>query len=125
MRDKFTEAEPGVGWNLIYVLALLACLLAIAWLFNRWQQRRANSQVLEPMSLYLRVQRKLGLSPLDQWRLWRLAKVSRAEHPAALLISARMYDEAVRQYCSARGRLGDRSGAAPHFASIRSRLFRR
>lgn len=123
LEHRFSEAEPGVGFSLVYVFALLAVLLGAAWLMNQWQRRRANSTSVEHMGLYLRVQKKLGFSLWDRWRLWRLAKITETEYPTVLLISEKLYDGAVRNYCTSRGWITDRAGAAPQLASIRSRLF--
>ena len=71
------------------------------------------------MSLYLRLQSKLGLPMLDRWRLWRVACTLNIEHPTALLISEKLYDEAVQRYRRSPGRVG----TAAQLASIRARLF--
>jgi len=123
MRDRFNQPDPDAGRKLVLVLGMLACLLALVWLVHRFQQRRARVATLQPMGLYLRVQSKLGLSLLDRWRLWQLAQVLRIEHPTALLISARMYDEVVKEYCGGQGWLGSRARFATHFTSLRHQLF--
>ncbi len=123
MQDRFTRTDPGAWWNLMLVLALLGCLLGVAYLLNRCQQRRAGREGIQPMGLFLRVQRQLGLSLRDRWRLWRLAGVLNIEHPTALLISARLYDETVKHYCAGRGWFKVSVRTVHHFASIRRRLF--
>ena len=75
------------------------------------------------MGLYLRVQRQLGLSLSDRWRLWRLARAIGIEHPTALLISVSMYDDAVRRYCAGQGWFRSRAPRVSHFTAIRKRLF--
>lgn len=105
------------------ILAILGCLLASLFLLTRWQQRRGQSPGLQPLVLYRRVLRKLGLPLADRWRLWWLARVLRVSHPTALLISAPLYDEAVQRYCASTGWLGHRQRAAPRLVAIRRRLF--
>lgn len=123
MRERFSETEPGAGWNFMLLLGLMSCLLGVVYLLSRWQHRRASSGSGQPMRLYHAVQHKLGLPLADRWRLWRLARSSRTAHPAALLISARMYDHAVQRYCAGWGWFGSRNRTAGQFRVIRTRLF--
>jgi len=123
MRNHLNQPRPDLAWNIFLVAVFLGCVIGIVWLLSRWQQASPRATRLHPMALYRRVAAKLGLSVVDRWWLWRLARVVGVDHPTALLISVRQYDQSVRQYHASRGWLGRRAGAGEHFASIRSRLF--
>jgi hypothetical protein len=123
MQGRFKESQPPDYSSILALAAGLVCLFMIIWLLHRWQSRRTRPSRVQPGGLYSRVMRKMGLRFWERWLLHRLARGVRAEHPAALLVSVTMYDEAVQQYCAGRGLSLRRAGDAPSFAAIRRRLF--
>lgn len=123
MQERFSKADPEAVTQMLAVLVMLAGVFGLVYVLLRIQRRKSRPRQAQPMSLYLRTQRKLGLSLADCWWLWRLAATLRIAHPTALLISFRMFDEAVQEYCRGHGWLGDRTMAAPRFSAIRQRLF--
>jgi hypothetical protein len=123
VHDRFVSGEPQMYQGILAFLLLIALAVGSAWLLYRWQKRGLRPTPSQPMSLYRRVTRKLGMPIIDRWLLWRLAKSSGIEHPTALLVSSRMYDGAVEQYCAGTGLFFARAGKAASFASIRRRLF--
>jgi hypothetical protein len=123
MRQGFTQTESNIWLKVILIIALVACVIVLAQLLSRLQQLKSRPRRPHPMALFRRVQNKLGLSPADRWCLWWLARVLNIENPTALLISARLYDQAVYRYCTSRGWICNRARAAPRFAAIRQRVF--
>lgn len=123
MQQRFSEPDPSAGWHFLFIIILVIWLVALAWIINRWQQRRKTPAMLQPMALFGTVLRKLGLSFLERWRLRQVARAASLEHPTALLISPQVYDEAVQTYFSGQGWLGSRSGEAEPLRAIRRRLF--
>ncbi len=123
-QERFTTADPEVGWQIATVAGLLAGVLALGWLATYLQRRRQLTYgAANPMGLCLRLATDLGLSFTERWRLWQMARALALPDPAVVLISAAHYDAAVETYCAGRGRLGPRSRLAPQFAEIRGRLF--
>lgn len=118
MRLRFSEADPDVWWKAPLVLGLLLVALVLVWVLSRLQRRRAHEQVTpQPRRLFMTVMIHLGLPWWDIYRLWRLARKLKIEHPAVLLISAGAYDDAVQRAGVTTGR------AAPAFQLLRNRLF--
>ena len=120
-RSWFSRQDPTILHEIALVLGLLGAGLFVGWMVMQWQARHSGPHRQRPMALYLRLQRKLGLGVWDRFRMWRLARVQKIEHPAALLISRQFFDEMVARH------LGRPSPAKatvhPGFAAIRSRLF--
>jgi hypothetical protein len=123
MHERFVTGEPELWQGVVTACVVLGMLLGSVWLMYRWQHRRRHPASTQPMSFYRRILGKLGLSMLDRWFLWRLARFTGLEHPTAMLISPRMYDSAVQRYCASRGPMFSRAGSAGSFAAIRRKLF--
>ena len=121
--EQFAKPDPTMPRQMLVVAVLMTMAILLVWLLDRWQRRRAQPARQQPVLLYFRVLRTLRLPWIDRWRLWKLAQVLRVDHPAALLISPALYDEAVRRFCATTGLIGARAHAAPALATIRERLF--
>ncbi len=113
----FRDGGPYPQWKIMVVLGLLVCAVALTWLCERLQHRRATGQQPRPLSLFRSVMGRLRLPLGDRWRLWRLARAVNLDHPVTLLVSPVLFDRAVEQYA------GDVAGQAAAFAPIRRRLF--
>lgn len=113
----FRDGGAYPQWKIMIVLGLLACAVALTWLFERLQHRRAIGEQPRPLSLFRSVMHRAGLPLGDRWRLWRLARAVNLEHPVVLLISPLLFDRAVEQYT------GETGGGSAAFAPIRRRLF--
>ncbi len=123
MQDRFNQSDPTIGWKLLLVAVILGAIFALASILSRLQKRRDEPNKPQPMALFVRVQRKLGLPRLDRLRLWWLVRTRRINNPAALLISAQYFDDAVEGYCQSDGWFGSRLTASSGFAAIRQQLF--
>ncbi len=120
---RFLHGEPELLRNIFLAVLTVCLVLAIPLLLHRWQRRRQQPTPAQPMALYRRVLGKMGLTIIERWLLWRLARHSRMEHPTALLISSRLYDAAVDHYCAGGGLFVTRAGKAASYAAIRRRIF--
>jgi hypothetical protein len=123
MQERFVSGEPNASRGILTTVVALGLLFGAVLLLYRWQRRRRRPSPAQPMSLYRRVLGKLGLSMVDRWWLWRLARFSRTEHPTAMLISSRLYDTAVGRFCASQGLFLSRAGSAVSFRAIRQKLF--
>lgn len=123
IHHRFLFGEPDAYKGIFTSLLVIALIIGLSYILYRWQKRRQQPAPAQPMGLYRRVLAKLGLSFFERWLLRRLAKAYAIEHPTALLISARLYDRAVEQYCARAGFLLAHIGKATTFAMIRRRLF--
>jgi hypothetical protein len=123
MHHRFVSGEPQVLQGVLAAIVTLALLLGSIWLLYRWQKRWNRPAPTQPMTFFRRVTGKLGLSMLDRWWLWRLARSSGLEHPTAMLISSRLYDSVVERYCAGQGVFLSRAGSAVSFTAIRRKLF--
>lgn len=113
----FSRSDPEAVEQIIIFLIFVGAGLFVGWILLQWQLRRAEPAKQQPMLLFRKLQRRLGLSLLERWRLWRLAATLKLPHPAALLISAQTFDGAVQKYTGKRAR-------SHIFDRIRAKLFR-
>jgi hypothetical protein len=120
---RFLHGEPELVRNVVLAVLTICLVLAVPLLLHRWQRRRQQPTPAQPMALYRRVLSKMGLTVIERWLLWRLARNSGMEHPTALLISSRLYDAAVDHYCAGDGLFVTRAGKAASYAAIRRRVF--
>lgn len=125
LQDRFAEPAPGVGSRILLFFLLLLAAVIVVWLAAYFQRRRVQGIRPQPMALFVRVQRRLGLPFWSRWRMKRLAQIVGIDQPTALLISPGLFDQAVEQYCAGRGLLGSRTGTAVEFARIREQIFGR
>jgi hypothetical protein len=123
MHQQFSRSDPHIWQEILLGLAIVGGIVALAWVAWYVQSWSGQKTQAGPMSLYRNVLGRMDLPPGDLWRLWRLAKVVHMPHPTAVLISAELYDEAVKEYGTTTGWLGSRRSAAAQFAGIRARLF--
>ncbi|MBI4579830.1 MAG: hypothetical protein HY718_09020 [Planctomycetes bacterium] len=119
MHRQFRDSDPQVYMRLVVAVLSIVAIFGIIRLLAWMQRRRLGAVKPQPLSLYMRVQAQLKLPLLDRWRLWRMAKALRIEHPTAMLISPVLYDEAVQRYGQGR------AGTQARLANIRLRLFGR
>jgi hypothetical protein len=100
MGSRLQEPDPSTSWKVLVVALLLILTALLTWvLYNlqrRWQNQFASPQ---PMRLYLRTLRILGVPTPDICRLWLLARRMQIRHPTALLISSAFFDKAVTDDC--------------------------
>lgn len=100
MGSRLQEPDPDTSWKTLVVILLLALTVLLTWVLyslqRRWQNQIASPQ---PMRLYLRTLRMLGVPTPDIWRLWLLARRLQIRHPTALLISSALFDKAVADDC--------------------------
>lgn len=123
MHQRFSTPNPNLWRDILLGVTIVGGLLAVAWAAWLWQRRRSELGEMNAAALYRHLLTRLRLPAGDAWRLWWLARTLRTPHPAAMLISPELYDEAVSRYCAGSGLLGSRKRAAPQFAAIRARLF--
>lgn len=104
---QFQETDPLIWVKTATVLILLAVAAVLVWILMRLQRPgNLGQRKPRPMRLYLASLIRMKMPVGDMVRLWRMARRLRIAHPAAILISAMMYDDAVAQYCTdSRGRV--------------------
>jgi len=120
---RFLLGEPELVRGVLTAALAIGLALIVMGILHRWQKRREQPAPAQPMALYRRVLSKMGLTVIERWLLWRLARNCRLEHPTAILISSRLYDGAVERYCAGSGLFFARAGKAATFAAIRRRVF--
>lgn len=123
VQHRFLFGEPELIRGLFTAALAMGLVLLVIGMSYRWQKRRQQPAPTQPMALFRRVLSKMGLTVIERWLLWRLARNSGLEHPTALLISTRLYDGAVDRYCAGSGLFFARAGKAASFAAIRRRIF--
>ncbi len=124
IQEQFARNDPYVSSrNIAIVLLLLVFAVVLMWLFTRLQRAGKRQATSHPLNLYRRILRRLDLPLKARWRLWRLARALNLEHPTALLICEKLYDEAVRKYGAMKKRASDRAAPDPAYQSIRIALF--
>lgn len=123
VQHRFLFGEPELIRGLLTAALAMGLVLLVIGMSYRWQKRRQQPAPTQPMALFRRVLSKMGLTVIERWLLWRLARNSGLEHPTALLISTRLYDGAVDRYCAGSGLFFARAGKAASFAAIRRRIF--
>lgn len=127
MSDWFNENQSQAGSSVLLRIVLflmsLACIFFFIYMVSQIDRRRREPGKPQPMALFFHVLSELDLPFLDRWRLWRVVKSLAIEHPTALLISEKLYDQAVDHYCKNSHWLFNRRSARQRFACIRKRLF--
>jgi hypothetical protein len=121
-QEWFTRDNPLIIKQIAGVFIVVGMVILLVWLLTKWQSR-LQARGCNPMRLYLKMQARLGLSWSDRWRLWRLARRLKLEHPTAVLISAPLFDEAVSRYRQEGGRAANNSATVKALAAVRARLF--
>lgn len=121
---QFQETDPLLGVKTLVVLALLVIAGILVYVLMRLQRRGDSEQAKSrPMRLFVGSLVRMKMPLLDIVRLWRLVRRLRIAHPTALLISAVLYDDAVRRYCTdGRGRLLRRRSHG-RLLAVRAALF--
>lgn len=123
IQTRFSDADPNAVWQVLLVMVMLVALIGFVWMVYRIQRQRGATNELSPMGLFRQVLAALGMPMWDRIRLFHAAHVLKIEHPAALLISAGLFDKAAASYLRGPGMIRTRTGAAPQLAVIRERLF--
>jgi hypothetical protein len=120
VQQRFVHNDSETGHQILLFALMVVCIIALMWMIARIQQARSRPARAQPMNLYLRLQRRLHLPLWTRFRLWRLARQLNIEHPAALLISEQLFDEAVERY-----RISGRASTSTQtaFAGVRAQLF--
>ncbi len=100
MGSRFEQPDPNLYWKIPLVMLLFTGAIFLTWFLYRLQRRRQGvDQSPQPMRLYLRAMRELGLPGPDLWYLYRLAKRLSLPHPTALLVSVQYYDYILAADC--------------------------
>lgn len=100
MGSRFEQPDPNLYWKIPLVILLFTAAILLTWFLYRLQRRRQGlDQSPQPIRLYLRAMRELGLPGPDLWYLYRLAKRLSLPHPTALLVSAQYYDHILAADC--------------------------
>lgn len=116
----FNRSDPTIFITIVTTFAVLGAGLLIAALWQHIQELRLSPEKRQPMVLFRRLQKGLGLSYVERWRMWWLARRSAVEHPAALLISESLFDACI--VAAGYAPAGQAAGAV-RFQRIRSKLF--
>lgn len=118
--DWFNRSDPTIFITIISTFAVLGVGLLIAALWQHIQELRLSPEKRQPMVLFRQLQKRLGLSYVERWRMWWLARRTAHEHPAALLISEVRFDACIVEagYAPAGQAVG-----VVKFQRIRAKLF--
>jgi hypothetical protein len=114
-QEYFTRENPVILKQIATVVMVVGVVILLVWVLAKWQSRPRGG--CSPMRLYLRMQGRLGLPWSYRWRLWRLARLLKLEHPTAVLISPVLFDEAVARYRQEAGPATGR-GSPPPYAAV-------
>jgi len=110
-----THAMSWLGWLLLALAIVMAVRLAIMYL--RYEQHRTR-----PIRIFLYVAQTMGVSLMDQYHLWSLARAEGLASPLTLLVSRGTLEHHALGY--ARRCKGARATAAERrYEDIRRRLF--
>src|SRR6476659_3582968 len=93
----FSRSDPTIFITVISLIGLICLGLLIAAVWQRIQDWGLEPARRQPMRLFCRLMRQLGIGWLDRWRLWRMARGLKLPHPAAVLISELYFDECVEK----------------------------
>jgi hypothetical protein len=113
----FSRSDPTIMITVVTVIGLICLGMLIAAMWQRIREWRMEPARRQPMALFRRLQRQLGLRWMDRWRLWRLARRLQLPHPSALLISELYFDQCVEKAAKMGG------GTIDTYLSLRKHLF--
>jgi len=121
LREQFNRG--GTFGSVLITLGGFALLILVVAVLTRFDQRRRV--IPEPdhsARVFREALQKLGVPPSQQRVFEAMAGETKARHPAALLLSEKLYDQHVAQWHSNRGaRAGDPDHAI--LIKARTRLF--
>ena len=125
LQREFTDKEYSSFWweglaGLMLILAVLGLTLQIISMVKR--RRQEQPIVNNEGKLFKELMAGLRIAAIDQHVLKRLAKELQLPHPAAVLMSPQLFDEAVSRWPDVRGReLTERKRT--QLQNVRTRLF--
>jgi hypothetical protein len=99
----FGRNDPTVLVTIVSLAGVIALGLVIASLWQRIQDWGLEPARRQPMKLFRKLQRALGVSWRDRWCLWRISRCLNLPHPAALLISELYFEQCVDKLQSTSG----------------------
>lgn len=116
MGQRFRPGGGGLDWNQLWLLiALVTCVVGIAWLVSRYLQYREQRNADNPHLLFRELCRAHGLDRHNQQLLRALAHAQRLPSPAHLFIRPDCFDVQ---------HLGDGfESRQAYVAALRSQLF--
>jgi len=122
MSSRFKQGDPGVWWKIPAVLSMLAIAILLVLVLLYLEKRRRKQRTRpRPLMLFCHSLRTIGFSWMDIWRLWRLARALGIGQPTAMLISAEIFDGAMKEYCGTREGRGSR--CQNQLVAIRRQIF--
>ena len=93
MGRRFRRHGGGVGWTEILIpIALIACVVGIAWLVSRYLKLRERRKVDSPRALFAELCRAHGLDWPSQQLLYAIANAQRLPSPAQLFVEPDRFD---------------------------------
>ena len=123
LERRFSQSEPDIGVKILVIVAVFVGTVLLFALLNRLQKRKSDPNIERPFRLFLKTMKCLRIPWRDRWRLWRVARALRLEHPTALLISPQAYDAALRDLARKPGLFGARPATRQALADLRLRIF--
>lgn len=121
MRDQFNRDEGGRSF--LIAVAIFAVFFAFLFIVSRLERRPEKKQPVDHPGLVFReTLQKLGLAPAQLRLIETMTTDVKSPHPAALLISEKLFDEGVRKWNQGRGAELSREDR-DSLAKARSRLF--
>ena len=121
MRDQFSGSD--FGRNLLIVLAVFAIFFVILAVVRHFDQQPPKAEEVDHPGLVFReTLEKLGFAPSQLALFESLIAEVKPPHPAAMLLSEKLFDENVNAW---HGRRGDAAGREDleSLAKARARLF--
>jgi len=79
--DKYDVPLSGI----LITFGALICIMIVLYTIKKWRRRREQSQ---PINVFKRVAKRVGLHPADQHLLMRIARHQNLPSPLTLLLSA-------------------------------------
>lgn len=101
LRQSLTQQfnEPGSVTGLVLAALTLAAVVILAWLLQRWQERRrVPADMWDAPGLYRELLDRLDLPEDQRGVLTAVARDLRLANPAVILISRRLFDESMEAW---------------------------
>jgi hypothetical protein len=118
LHSQFDNPKPYAVYTIIGLLAAVASVPLVLKLAQRILQRMQNEPRNRPRRLLWDLSARVSLGWFDRMVLLRMTRRTRYPHPAAVLLSADLFDRLAKQWVDERGGSG-----ANRLREIRRRLF--
>jgi len=93
MGRRFRRRGGSIDWTeLLLPIALVACVVGIAWLVSRYFKLRAERDAVSPQALFAELCQAHGLDWPNQQLLRALATANRLPSPAQLFVEPEHFD---------------------------------